>query len=84
MDWDYEPDDEVAEVDCYLRFFPNSGKSVAIARNDDELEANADPVFLPLSQITVARTGRFHRLFTDKEIIRVTMPVWMAEDKNLT
>lgn len=70
-------DEELTEVEL-LYLFSQSGSSIAVA--EDELGLLKDPIFLPRRDISFSRTGRFE---AGKEIIKVTMPEWLAIDRGL-
>jgi hypothetical protein len=66
---------DLVEVSCILKFYPNSGKSVAVTDG-----INKEVIFLPLSQVEVFETDRFEDGY---QLIIVTMPQWLAEEKGL-
>lgn len=70
---------ELADVDLLLRFKPKPGaKSIACAKDEDDLPNY--PIFLPRKEIEIFDTGRKE---AGLPIITVTMPQWLAEEKEL-
>lgn len=70
---------ELADVDLLLRFTPKPGsKSFAFARDEDDV--SNEPIFLPRKEIECFDTGRTEG---GLPIITVTMPQWLAEDREL-
>ena len=66
---------DLVDVSCLLKFYPNSGKSVAVTDGISE-----KIIFLPLSQVEVFETGKFE---DGLQLVTVTMPQWLAEEKEL-
>ncbi|RUX60196.1 hypothetical protein [Mesorhizobium sp. M7A.F.Ca.CA.002.12.1.1] len=70
---------ELADVQLLLRFPPKPGaKSLAFAKDSDDLKN--EPIFLPKREIEIYDTGRKE---AGLPIITVTMPQWLAEDREL-
>jgi hypothetical protein len=66
---------DLTEVNLLLRFYPKTGKSVACS-----LGENSELIFLPLSEIEIFETGKFEN---GKQLVEITMPQWLAEEKGL-
>jgi hypothetical protein len=66
---------ELTDVNLLLRFYPKSGKSVAVSLGEE-----SDLIFLPLSEIEIFETGRFEN---GKQLVEITMPQWLAEENGL-
>jgi hypothetical protein len=66
---------DLIDISMMLKFYPNSGKSVAVTNG-----ISKEIIFLPLSQVEVFETGRFE---DGLQIVTVTMPQWLAEEKEL-
>ncbi|ESX17852.1 hypothetical protein X766_15680 [Mesorhizobium sp. LSJC255A00] len=70
---------ELADVQLLLRHTPKPGsKSIAFARDSDDLKN--EPIFLPRKEIEIHDTGRKE---AGLPIITVTMPEWLAVDREL-
>jgi len=68
---------DLVDISCLLKFYPNSGKSVAVLEAPEK-----EIIFLPLSQVEVEETGRYDDE-SHLQIVIVTMPQWLAEEKGL-
>lgn len=68
-------DDSPITIRCLERFYHKSGTSVAIS-----IAINEDLVFLPLTEIIIEFTGLIE---SEKRVIEVTMPMWLATYKRL-
>jgi hypothetical protein len=66
---------DLVDVSVLMKFLPKSGKSIAITNGIDE-----EVIFLPLSEIEYVETGRWEDGY---QVINVTMPQWLAEEKGL-
>jgi len=62
-------------ITCLERFIHKDGRSIAIS-----LAINEDLVFLPLDEIKIEDTGEVR---SEKKVIKVTMPIWLAQNKRL-
>lgn len=66
---------DLADVHVLLRFYPKSGKSVAVSLGTD-----SELIFLPLSEIEIHETGKKEN---GKKVLEITMPQWLAEENGL-
>lgn len=73
----HQVDDDV-EVDALLHY--QNGKSTAIFLDVEDFVAGRDPIWLPTKEIRVRQTNRYDE---GKEIVVITMPQWLAEDREL-
>jgi hypothetical protein len=62
-------------IRCLERFYHKDGRSIAIS-----LAINEDLVFLPINELRLQDTGQVE---SEKRIIDVTMPTWLAKEKRL-
>lgn len=72
--------DDPVDVECIFKFMTENKQSIAVHLDPEDIN-EARPIFLPVSEITWENTGKREKVFF--EVIRVTMPEWLALDRGM-